>query len=449
MRPSPQARLRRHIRRLALCLACAALPAAADTFYVAPPPAGDDANPGTLASPWATLQHAADTVQPGDTVLVRAGAYAGAHFTTSGTPGQRIVLQAFPGEEAEIVADNATTPDGINLEGASYMTVEGFRVDGRTRAGIRAVLCEHVTIRGNRTDANGVWGIFTGFCDDLLIEDNVTTNSLDEHGIYTSNSGDRPVIRGNLIYGNDSTGIHMNGDLSQGGDGVISDALVENNIIYDNGTGGGSGINCDGVTDSILRNNLIYNTHASGISLFRQDGGAPSTGNKVYNNTVLVAGDGRWALNIQNASAANLVRNNVFYSEHSFRGAISISLDSLPGFSSDRNALEDRFTTDDGDSVITLAEWQSQTGQDLGSFTTVPGDLFLDLPGDDYHPRDGSPLLDAGETLAEVPTDLEGTPRPVGPAYDIGAYEGTGVLFADGFESGDLSRWSGGSRGSR
>ncbi|MCP3962578.1 MAG: hypothetical protein GY719_32460, partial [bacterium] len=193
-------------------LSIATFPVLGETFYVAPPPGGDNGNPGTLASPWATLQHAADTVQPGDTVLVRAGSYAGAHFTTSGTAAQPIVLRAFAGEEPQIVADNPVTPDGLNLEGASHMVVEGFRVDGRTRAGIRAVLCEHVTVRGNRTDANGVWGVFTGFCDDLLIEGNVTTGSIDEHGIYVSNSGDRPVIRGNLIDGNFASGIHMNGD---------------------------------------------------------------------------------------------------------------------------------------------------------------------------------------------------------------------------------------------
>jgi hypothetical protein len=40
---------------------------------VAPPPAGSDASPGTAAEPWATLQHAADQVVAGDTVIVHAG----------------------------------------------------------------------------------------------------------------------------------------------------------------------------------------------------------------------------------------------------------------------------------------------------------------------------------------------------------------------------------------
>ena len=66
------------------------------------------------------------------------------------------------------------TPDGINLEGADYVTIEGFTVVGMPRAGIRSVLNHHVTIRNNVGDHNGRWGIFTGFSDDLLIENNVT-----------------------------------------------------------------------------------------------------------------------------------------------------------------------------------------------------------------------------------------------------------------------------------
>jgi hypothetical protein len=73
----------------------------------------------------------------------------------------------------------------------------------------------------------------------------------------------------------------MNGDVSLGGDGIISNAQVFGNIIHGNGAAGGSGINCDGVVNSVIYNNLLYDNHASGISLYRIDGGAPSTGNKV------------------------------------------------------------------------------------------------------------------------------------------------------------------------
>jgi parallel beta-helix repeat protein len=294
-----------------------------------------------------------------------------------------------------------------------------------------------VTIRGNSLDANERWGILTGFCDDLLIEHNIASNSVVEHGIYVSNSGDRPVIRGNRIHGNAANGIHMNGDASLGGDGVISQALVEDNVIFANGLEGGSGINGDGVQDSLFRNNLIYDTHASGISLYRIDGGAPSTGNRVLNNTVVVAADGRWGINIRDAATGNTVKNNIVYSRHGYRGALSVCASCLAGLVSDHNLVEDRFTLDDGDSVMTLAQWQVATGQDGNSLAVTDIDgLFSDSPGGDFHLAPG-PAVDAGAALLDVPVDLDGNPRPFGPAWDAGCYEAGGRIFRDGFESSD------------
>jgi hypothetical protein len=408
-------------------LALVASTAQAANYYVATN--GSDGNPGTLSRPWKTLQHAADRVAAGDTVRVRAGNYAGASFETSGTASRPIVLQAYSGETPVITADNPDTPDGINLEGASYMTVKGFTVNGRTRAGIRAVTCNHVTIRDNRVDRNGSWGIFTGFCDDLLIEHNVATNSVRQHGIYVSNSGDRPVIRRNFVWGNSAAGIHMNGDASEGGDGIISDALVEDNIIHANGATGGSAINMDGVQDSIVRNNLLYDNHASGISLFQEDGGGPSSGNSLLNNTVIVASNGRWALNIQDGARNTTLGNNILYNMGSYRGVIDISPDSLPGLASDYNAVMNRFTTDGGDSIMTLAQWRTRTGLDAHSFVATPAQLFVDSRHNDYRLSPTSPAIDHGATLADVTDDLLGVARPQGAYYDVGAYEfaGNGV----------------------
>ena len=156
-----------------------------------------------------------------------------------------------------ITERNAKTPDGINVEGADFVVIEGFVINEMPRAGIRVTHSAGSTIRHIRADHNRSWGIFTSFCDDILIEGNTVSRSIREHGIYVSNSGDRPVIRGNVSRDNRVCGIHMNGDASQGGDGIISGALVENNVISGNGQGGGSGINCDGVQDSKIQNNLI------------------------------------------------------------------------------------------------------------------------------------------------------------------------------------------------
>jgi len=389
------------------------------TYYVAP--GGNNNNSGTSAAPWQTLQFAADRVVAGDTVIVRAGNYAGFYLETDGTASKPIT---FHGENGAVVnSRNPSTPDGINLEGADYILVEGFKVINQPRTGIRSVINHHVTIRNNVCDNNTVWGILTGFSDDLLIENNVCSNSQQQHGIYVSNSGDRPVIRGNVIFGNSDCGIHMNGDVSQGGDGIISGAVVENNVIYNNGTGGGSSINGDGVQNSVIRNNLVYNALASGISLYQIDGGGPSSGNLLVNNTILVAPTGRWAINVQDGAVNTTLRNNILYNNHSFRGSIDISSDSLPGLSSDYNVLMNRMTTTGGDSILTLSQWQSATGQDTHSLVATPTQLFVNAATNDYHLSATSPALDKGTLTQAPPTDLAGQQRPSGLGVDIGAYE--------------------------
>lgn len=439
---------------LALAAAFAASPVLATTYYVAPPPGGSDGNPGTLAQPWGTLQHAADTVGPGDVVIALAGDHAAFEVTTSGTSGAPITFRAAPGPPVRIVTDVAGRGAGINVESAAWIVLEGFTVENRATVGIRAVLCDHVTIRGNVARDNGRWGIFTGCCDDLLIEGNVASGSCIEHGIYVSNSGDRPVIRGNVVRSNDKNGIHMNGDLSvdcdgaTAQDGVISDALVEGNLLFDNGHGdctgpsGGSAINCDGVQDSTIRNNLIWNSHASGISLYQIDAGEPATGNRVIGNTIHVASDGRWAINIQDGSTGNTVIGNALWSEHANRGAIAACATCLPGLVSNRNAVEDRFSADGGDTFITLAQWRTATGQDLQSLIATPAALFVDPATGDYHPKPGSTALDLAPVLVDLTRDLEGTPRPQGASSDAGAYEGVGTLFRDDYETASHLRWS-------
>src|SRR6186997_3455953 len=53
------------------------------TLYVST--AGNDNNAGTAASPWRTLQKAANTVVAGDTVMVAAGTYTGFDLRRDGT----------------------------------------------------------------------------------------------------------------------------------------------------------------------------------------------------------------------------------------------------------------------------------------------------------------------------------------------------------------------------
>lgn len=399
----------------------------AETYYVSNN--GNNSNNGqTPQNAFKTLQHASDIVTAGDSIIVMAGNYSGFYHTTSGTATQRILFKGQPG--AIINAPNGTTSDGINLEGSSFVTVDGFEINGVPRAGIRSVINEGVIIRNNKCDQNGVWGILTGFSDDIVIENNECSRSVQQHGIYFSNSSDNPIIRNNICWGNSDCGIHMNGDISLGGDGIISNALVEKNIIYGNGVGGGSGINCDGVQNSIIQNNLLYNNHASGISLYQIDGGAPSSNNVVVNNTILQPADGRWALNVSDGSINNKVFNNIFYSAHSFRGSISVDAPSAQGFKSNNNIITNRMSNDGGNSNMSFAQWQQQMQCDSNSVIAVPAALFVNVSADNYHLLANSSAVNSGRSSyyskPAPTTDIENNIRPQS-AVDIGAYEFMGT----------------------
>ena len=387
---------------------------------------------GGRTNPWASLQFAANHVKAGDTVHVVDGDYVGFDLRRGGDEQSPIRFIA-EGKAVRITQRNSRTPDGINIEGASHVVVDGFVVTKMPRAGVRGALSPHLAIRKIRTDHNGSWGIFTAFCDDLALINNHVSSSVKEHGIYVSNSGDRPIIRGNVAWDNRGCGIHMNGDLSSGGDGIISGALVENNIIFGNGRGGGSGINADGVQDSKFQNNLLYGNHANGISLYRICGAEGSTGNLVVNNTIIMASNGRWAVSIGDASSSCKVLNNILLHANAARGSINISKDSMPGFQSDHNLVVDRFSVDDGSSTMDLSRWQALTSQDLHSRVSLPGDLFVDEASSDYHLRDRSPAIDAADPSLAPHLDIEGKARQrpndeksSQTCPDIGAYEYAG-----------------------
>ena len=103
--------------------------------------------------------------------------------------------------------------------------------------------------------------------------------------------------------------------------------------------------------------------------------------------------------------------------------------------------MEDRFTVDDGDSVMTLTEWQILTGQDGESLVASPEELFDAPAAGSFELESGSPAVDAGEALATVLVDRHGRQRPIGGGPDIGAHEGVEIIFADGFEDSTGDRW--------
>ncbi|MFZ1687455.1 MAG: right-handed parallel beta-helix repeat-containing protein [Flavobacteriales bacterium] len=435
----------RTISTLVLLMSAAGL--SATTYHVAN--GGSNGNTGlSLGQAWATPQRGANVAVAGDSVLVHAGSYQGfAAMDNSGTATNPIVFMGMGG------VVNITSPcsynnlDGINVEGVNWIVIEGFTVNDMPRTGIRTALTDHVTIRYNRCDSNFKWGILTGFAEHVIIEHNTCSNSEDEHGIYFGNSADDPIIRFNHCYGNNANGIHMNGDVSLGGDGTISNAQVYGNVIHGNGTAGGSGINCDGVINSVIYNNLLYDNHASGVSLYQIDGGAPSTGNKVYNNTIINASDSRWCVNITDGCTGNQVLNNILINQHAWHGSIVVAADALAGFASDHNLVVESLSPDGDATVLDLSGWQA-LGYDLNSqVADAQTMLFVDPIGGDFHPLDNSAqMVDAGTAAVSVivPVDQDGTVRPQGSAYDIGCFEGDFITALMGRETRDAGLlWTG------
>jgi len=135
---------------VALFLGCLALPAQAATYYVdTNHPSANNNNPGTESLPWKTIGKANATLQPGDTVLIKAGTYFG-HINgispaRSGEPGRPITYKNYGTDvvvfsEPEITDPNETDKfwmpgdpttyyhmdRGITLENRSYIVVEGL-----------------------------------------------------------------------------------------------------------------------------------------------------------------------------------------------------------------------------------------------------------------------------------------------------------------------------------
>ena len=396
--------------------------AAAQTYYVSP--SGNDANNGAQAQPFRQIRKALTLVQPGDTILVSDGTYLGFDaFDKAGTSIAPIAIRAL-GTNATVTktTDRTDNRDTIHIEDCTYLVVDGFRSFGGNRASMRVQGGHHITIRNCTFGNNTTWGLFTGFSDDLLIENNECFGSTNEHGIYVSNSGDRPTLRGNRCYSNRGGGIQLNADVNiQPGDGLITGALLENNVIYDNGRGGGGAFNLDGVQDSIIRNNLLFNNHASGIIFFQIDGAEGPRGNRVYHNTIDMAADGRWALNFLQTTGTNIARNNILLTRHSFRGGLRFGdATDVANTDSDYNIVT-RITPDDN-AVLTLAEWQAQ-GHELHSISATHAAVFADDLAANYFLRTNSPALNAALSIAGLLNDMEGGVRPFGPTSDIGCYE--------------------------
>src|SRR5437764_6208830 len=237
-------------------------------FYVST--TGSDSNPGTLSSPWRTIQHASNSVQAGDTVYVRGGVYnESVNISVSGsaTAGP-IAFQTFPGEQAIVdgtglVPSTSGTQGLINIANQSYISFQGFEIRNYQTSSASAAPAG-IWISGSGSYIQ----VLNNLIHNIVTTSETTGNAfgIAVYGTAAPASLDRVTISGNQVY-NLKTGNSESVNV----DGNVTNFAITNNVIHDNDNIGIDIIGFEGVApdpaydyarNGTVSGNTIYNTAA-------------------------------------------------------------------------------------------------------------------------------------------------------------------------------------------
>ncbi|MEA3337354.1 MAG: right-handed parallel beta-helix repeat-containing protein [Chloroflexota bacterium] len=431
-----------------------ALPAAGTTHFVSPH--GDDGHAGTFEKPWRTLQHASDSVIPGDTVQVRGGRYSeNVIIYRSGAIGLAITFTNRPGETVILDGRNQLyaafeLADGQTGSQVSDIVISGFTIQNYTGFGIVAWdVNDRLTLR------------------DLVILDNGDT------GIRLSNS-DGSVVRNVLLQNNeggfDCTPVSPGGERAAG----CTNLVIADVQAIDNGTAGGTATDAfavergadilverslaaGGVGDgfdfksdrTVLRQVVAHDTR-NNIKLWGE--GSTVENALAYDatadaNVVLTAGGSYTLTNVTVANMAGTaylvvagdlsgsgptplrLTNSIFYNDNpANQGTLFWLSPEVRLAEESNNIFYNPYRTDD----VICAGFSPFDGQCFGSdeinggvwpYSTNSYDdpLFLDPEAKDFHLMEQSPAVDGAAARFSPAVDLDGNSRGEHP--DIGAYE--------------------------
>ena len=281
------------------------------------------------------------------------------------------------------------------LQAAHHVIVEGFNIAGHTEPGRELVgpragimldgdfgrsgkQTHHIAIVGNFSHNHRKWGLHSTDTHTVLIQDNLFALSAQEHSAYASDGSDNYVIRRNIFFGSNASGLQCNIDsvssfhellkhpLLRGyrkeeptrdwalgliklatekfgannfPDGIGLNFIIEDNVINGNGKAGGGSLNLAGLQHSLIQNNLLYGNFNHGIAQWddanpydaryvepgpqspaqvRSPEDLPLWGchsNLIRNNTVLMNNQGRAAMQSRNGSWGTVMRNNIFIND--------------------------------------------------------------------------------------------------------------------------------------
>ena len=316
------------------------------TYYVSP--TGSDSNNGTsLASAFATPQHAADVVQAGDTVLIAAGTYHGTLYPkSSGAPGKPITFGSLGNGPA--IIDGSTPVTGwAPVSGSVYTATASFTPIAVV---INNVPLKQVTSASAVTPGSGNWslsgntitadfGNATPASADIVVPSNdgsktaigwYNLNYLTFNGLTVRGSGSGGIqgygsfvtVSNCVSEFNGKAGIsfmEMQGNANQGNQALYN--LVYQNVLLNwprgnNGyasAGGGwsGGLVFSYALNGVARGNIVYDNGGEGIISFGQYGGTPATGGTLFEQNVAFD---NWSMNMYISGQPNgVARQNILF----------------------------------------------------------------------------------------------------------------------------------------
>jgi hypothetical protein len=407
-------------------------------YYVAPD--GDDSNSGGLESPWATIQHAGEMMEPGDIVYIRDGVYHESVVTVrSGTSGGDIVFAAYSGERPVIDGTGVDASNGFIIAN-DYVVLRGLVIRNwpenavwiENAAFLYLVDCEVYDV------GYGV-GATDGTHD--FVFDHVTAHDFDLYGFDISpgdsdchdgvlwhcvaHTGRDPAQnvdgfalghgtqRGFLFHQCHTYGVYDGFDISSG------ETVIERSSAHHCGNAGFK-IWQDDVR---LINCLSYENENANLEL-DWDGEA---GTVTVQNCSFVGSD---VFNIWVENSADTLRMYNTIMAGGRQTGLVFEQQDASRYQGDYNLFhhetERAFVVgyEDEFSVQALDSWRAYTGDDAHSIVVESlADLFVDAAGSDFHLTADCPAVDHGSDVDAPSDDYDGNARPQGSGVDVGAFE--------------------------
>ena len=225
--------------------------ARASDYYAAPSGTGGD---GSLARPWTLAQGFNNSVvQPGDTLWLRGGVYAGTFTSTlKGSASKPIIVRQYPGERATL--DGGSSGDAVLTIQGGWTWYWGFEVinsspqrtlrdpgswnpENARGTGVNIygvnVKCINLIVH----DTSLGFGFWSGTGDSELYGNLVYNNGWEApdrghgHGIYAQNDQNTKRVVNNVIFNQFGYGIHIFGSSAA----FLNNFVVEDNTSFDNG----------------------------------------------------------------------------------------------------------------------------------------------------------------------------------------------------------------------